>query len=655
MIKSLKSKLILTFTLITILQLILSSAILYKETSSNQMSDNINTAMKTSTVYFSNEIERSLIEAKRYAEHKEFLSSFMEKDRDSLDTSIKPVFTLLNETAGINKFEIGDADGIVFTRGHEPGEYGDDKSDNPAIIAALKGEEVSGFAAGTSGLAVRAFVPIKDGKEVIGTMQTGLEISSEALSEIAEMADSEISIYSEESLVISSDEDMSKHIGKPYISEDIYKKVFSGKTHEQENNASNTIHYYTPLMDPTGGEVAAILEVTQPMPSWGLLHFEAATLLPLITGLVLVMIVAIFLADSITRPIKELKTFMQEVAGGNLNTSVKKPRFKDEVYDLTETAELMQSNLRQIIQEVSKASGEVSRHSNTLTNSSNEVKEGSSQIDLTMKELSKGAETQLQTAEKLATTTDRFVSKVKQVNEIGENVSLSSNEVLQMTSEGTGLMSNSIEHMASINSIVKNSVVKVQGLDKQSQEISKLVDVIQTIAEQTNLLALNAAIEAARAGEHGKGFAVVADEVRKLAEQVSISVTDITGIVTNIQNEAKEMVVALEKGYSQTEEGATQIKVTGETFERINQAVTRMSDEITKMSKSLKEVTIDTDQVNGSVDSLVTVSKESATEIDITSSAVEQTTSSIREIEISTKTLSELAGKLDNEVNRFHL
>ena len=148
-----------------------------------------------------------------------------------------------------------------------------------------------------------------------------------------------------------------------------------------------------------------------------------------------------------------------------------------------------------------------------------------------------------------------FATKVQEANEYGEQIQESSDKVLEMTNTGSQLMNGSTKQMKIIDQMVKDSVQNVKNLNTRSQEITKLVFVIKEIADQTNLLALNAAIEAARAGEQGRGFSVVAEEVRKLAEQTASSVSEITGIVENIQNGFTTVTESLEEGYKEVEKG----------------------------------------------------------------------------------------------------
>lgn len=372
-------------------------------------------------------------------------------------------------------------------------------------------------------------------------------------------------------------------------------------------------------------------------------------------SIILGVIIIWFSANLITKPIIKVTEQMAYLANGDLTKELLLIKSKDEISRLADAMNLLHKNLRNSMKKVSETSETLTSHSEELSQSADEVKMGSEQVASTVQELAAGSETQANNASDLASVMNIFVETVQEANESGLRIEGNSKAVLSMTNDGAELMKQSIQQMEKIHSIVNESVEKVAGLDKQSQEISNLVTVIKDVADQTNLLALNAAIEAARAGEHGKGFAVVADEVRKLAEQVSNSVTDITGIVDNIQKETFIVSDSLKVGYKEVELGKTQIESTGETFEGISVAVTEMVNSITTIGKNLSEISASTQEMNSSVVEIASVSEESAAGIEQTSASVQQTSSIMEEVAGSSKHLANLAEELNTLVREFKL
>ncbi|WP_186578813.1 methyl-accepting chemotaxis protein [Aquibacillus kalidii] len=343
------------------------------------------------------------------------------------------------------------------------------------------------------------------------------------------------------------------------------------------------------------------------------------------------------------------------IANGDLNVDQISYEGNDEIGRMASAMNLMSNNLKNVIQQVSAISRTLMRQSEELTQSSTEVKAGSSQIAVTMESLASGSETQANSAGELSNAMEAFSSKMHESNQNGEYIYNSSNLVLQMTTEGTQLMQDSVKQMATIDQIVQEAVEKVKGLDVQSQKISQLVSVIKDIAEQTNLLALNAAIEAARAGEHGKGFAVVADEVRKLAEQVANSVKDITGIVNSIQGESTDVAESLQGGYKEVEKGTLQMETTGTTFANINNAVKDMVIKIQTVTDNLAIMSTNTESMSDSIEEIASLSEASAAGVEQTSASAQQASSSMDEIATNSDELTKLAEQLNSIVRQFNL
>ena len=367
------------------------------------------------------------------------------------------------------------------------------------------------------------------------------------------------------------------------------------------------------------------------------------------------IVIAIATSRTISRPIQQVVKRMNILAQGDLSKESLKTMEKDETGKLVESINTMTKNNRQLLHEINYISETVSNQSEELTQAASEVKSGSDQIAKTMEELASGAELQANSAGELTNLMSSYANKVDAANENGTKIQRNSKRVLNMTEEGSKLMQHSSEQMDKINEIVKESMAKMEILDEKSSQISELVSVIHDIADQTNLLALNAAIEAARAGEHGKGFAVVADEVRKLAEQVGFSVNDITHIVEDIQTESKNVSESLDLSVTEVEQGTTQIHTTEKTFNEIRAEVSEMVQNINVVTNNLSEIVEHNLEMKNSIEDIASVSEQAAAGIEQTAASAQQASGSMQEVYRSAEQLAKLTEQLNELVLKFKL
>lgn len=382
-----------------------------------------------------------------------------------------------------------------------------------------------------------------------------------------------------------------------------------------------------------------------------------AVILPNLITLVLVLLISIVVAflvtNKIAKPIEIVVERMKLISTGDLTKDDLQMKAAAEIEQLIQATNDMGRNIRDILKEINVVSKTVRDHSEELTETTKEVKNGTEQIAITMEELANGSESQANHTSDLSEMMLTYAKEAEDAYQSGELTHQQSKQVIEMTNIGTELMERSMNQMERIDTVVQDAVQKVRGLDKQSQEISNLVYVIEDIASQTNLLALNAAIEAARAGEHGKGFAVVADEVRKLAKQVANSVGSISDIVSNIQGEINLVTGNLESGYQDVTRGSAQIGETEEKFNEIRQSVTEMVEGMQAITLTLANISDNNKQVNASIQEIAAISEESSAGIEETAASAEESAVSINEVSERSAKLAHLAEQLNGLVQRF--
>jgi methyl-accepting chemotaxis protein len=308
--------------------------------------------------------------------------------------------------------------------------------------------------------------------------------------------------------------------------------------------------------------------------------------------------IAALITRSITSTMMEMVGLIQEIAANNLAVADIDVKAQDETGKAGEALNRMKNNLRGIIQSIASTAEHVASASEEISSSATQQ--------------AQSAETQKDQTVQVATAMQEMSSTVTSVSDSCNKAADAARHAAETARQGGSIVDGTLAKMRVIAESVGATAKKMEELGKSSDQIGRIISVIDDIADQTNLLALNAAIEAARAGEQGRGFAVVADEVRKLAERTTTATKEIAQMIKNIQDETKVAVVAMESGTKQVEEGVTSTARAGDSLRAIIQMSEQVGEMITEIATAATEQSSTTEQVNGNVDQISRLVKESA-------------------------------------------
>jgi methyl-accepting chemotaxis protein len=327
---------------------------------------------------------------------------------------------------------------------------------------------------------------------------------------------------------------------------------------------------------------------------------------------------AVVVVRGITGPVATLLGANEKLASGDLTVEID-IRGRDEIGLLAESSRRVVANLRQLISQVSDNAHQVAASAGQLQSAAEQIAAGAEQV-----------------AEQTGTVATASEEMAATSGDIARNCVLavqSSSESDQAAGQGVQVVQETISGMARIAERVQQSAATVESLGARSEQIGAIIGTINDIADQTNLLALNAAIEAARAGEQGRGFAVVADEVRALAQRTGQATKEIGEMIKNIQQETQSAVKAMEEGVAEVERGAASSGRSGEALETIKRQIGNMAMQINQIATAAEEQTATTSEISGNIQQVTFVVQSTAQSANETATAACQLTANAQQLQ----------------------
>ena len=378
-----------------------------------------------------------------------------------------------------------------------------------------------------------------------------------------------------------------------------------------------------------------------------------ANIMVFVMILIAISLLIIYLFNNrINMPLTKLIGSAKGLASGDLTTAVSVER-DDEIGELAEDFKIMSNNFKKIITDVNRMAQQVASSGQELCSGSEQSAVGTQEIAQSIVKVAEAVAEQSTLIDKAAESVAVISNSINTASDSAEKTLENVESSAVSAKNGYTSVKSAIGQMENIDTKINEAAETVLKLGTQSKQIGEIVSTISDIAGQTNLLALNAAIEAARAGEQGRGFAVVADEVRKLAEQSQVAAKHIADLIREIQTQTTKAVEFMETGTQEVKLGSQLVGDAGKTFSEIVTKVDKVTLDVKLVVAEIKKIVQERDSMVKLIDNLEVIGTKTSDQSQNVSATVEEQAATLEQLAAVSRSLSEMSQELHKVVNSF--
>lgn len=377
----------------------------------------------------------------------------------------------------------------------------------------------------------------------------------------------------------------------------------------------------------------------------------------IIGALLVGLIFGWFFSKAFTANIGILTEGAERLSDGDLSRKLRlrKVLFSDETEDLSTSLNLVVDSLRNLVGQIRNSSVNVNESSLALAATAEEMTATSHEVAGSIEQISRGAETQAEMVERVSKVIKEMATELELITSSAGNLSSSAEETTMTARQGEKMAITALDNMKRVLAQVGENGQLIVSFSEQVQKIGSITDVITNIAQKTNLLALNATIEAARAGEYGHGFAVVAEEVSKLADSTSESAGEITRLIEATREQSQKVHLSMADSVKSIDAGREAVDIASNSFTAIIDKAETAQIKAAEITELTGKQNVGALSIVEAIEAIARVAEDNAASTEEVSAATEEQSASMEEMTFASQRLSKLADELLTSVSRFNL